>query len=342
MAPQMARIEYVVKARVMRVDDADGRRIRIMETVKPINVLPASVEEPPLSVVDRDGLYTMSKAKSLRKNMLSSKLGRVTAEAVQPTPAVLRSDGLYMTSQPTAHIRLTFDPSAPDALPPRISGVSGKITAHTFYSSGTIASFPNLGDWSQQLGTEKRGYYSTSASLPAIATPKARWTQHLTSVVRRDSGYSSEHSHSDSASGSGSSSHGRRTSSSKRRKSTSANSSPIYHTAELDIPVVLPANRKTFIPTFHSCIASRVYTLQLTVSLSVGSSSATATSLSLTIPLQLAVEADLQPQGGLALPSFDAAVAEAEADEHLRPRVLAVPDQHFMETSVLPGYLAVR
>ncbi|KAK0643449.1 arrestin [Cercophora newfieldiana] len=329
MAPEMAKVEYQIKARVLREDDLGGKNVRIMEAIQTINVLPASVEEPPLNITEQDRLYAMHKTKSLRRNLLASKLGRLTATAIQPTPAVLKADGLHMASTPMAQVNLSFEPSSADITPPKISGVSGKVTAITFFSSGTISTYPNLGDWNQPFASaEKRGSYSTSVGLPPLATPKARWSQYLTSPARRDSGYASEtNEESDSSS---------QKSKSKRRRqsSISGGASPVYHMAELQIPIALPTDKKMFIPTFHSCIASRVYTLHLSLAVSVGTATST---VSLTVPLQVAVEGNFEQDGG-DLPSFEAAVEEAEADAHLRPRVLSAPQQEFTETSVLPGY----
>ncbi|KAK0714584.1 hypothetical protein B0H67DRAFT_513003 [Lasiosphaeris hirsuta] len=335
MAPQMVQVEYSVKARVLRDPEVGEARIRIMEAVKPIQVLPVSVEEPPLNITEADTLYIMAKSKSVRRNVLSSKLGRLTAEAGQPGPAVLRSDGLYMVSQPTAQIHLSFEPTSPDVLPPKVTAVSGKITAHSFFASGTISNFPNMGEWNQQFVSDKRGAYSTSASLPAMSAPKVRWTQQLSAATRRDSGYSSDHNNNNN----NSPEYDSRASRQQSESSTTAAGSPIFHTAVLQIPILLPTDKKTFVPTFHSCIASRVYTVQLSLTVSVGSA---ATTVSLTLPIQVGVEAEMeQAYGGMGLPSFEAAVAEAEADAHLQPRVLTVPELQYVQTSVLPGYRAV-
>jgi len=330
MAPEMARVEYQIKARVLREEDLGKKSIRIMEAVQAINVLPASVEEPPLNITEQDKLYRMHKSKSLRKNLLASKLGCLTATAIQPSPAVLRTDGVHLASKPTAQINLNFEPTAADVPPPKISGISGKVTAVTYFSSGTIPVFPNLGDWNQPFTAAKRGSYSTSVGLSSMATPKARWLQHLISAARRDSGYASDSNEQLSDS---SDSMLQRKSMHQRQLSTGA-TSPIYHTSSIQIPIDLPTDKKLFIPTFHSCIASRVYTLQLSLAISVGS---TSTTISLTVPLQVAVEGNFT-QGHMDLPSFEDAVQEAEADEHLRPRVLTIPDQQYTETSVLPGY----
>ncbi|KAH8889820.1 arrestin [Thozetella sp. PMI_491] len=336
MGPAMAGVEYSIKARIFR-DEDQCRRIKIIETSQRINVLPASFEEPPLSLTRNDVLYKMTKSKAVRKNLLSSKQGQLSAEAIQPSAVFLKPDG-RCSSGTAAQVALTFDPSSADAPTPEITGVSGKVTAHTFFSSGTIANFPNLGDWNQQF-SEKRGDYRTSSSLGPIAIDKPRWLKHNPSATRRDSGYSS--CNEDDAAEVDSLNSGRRTAAattSRSRSSKKANKrtgSPSVYTTTLQLPIRLPTDKKTFIPTFHSCIASRVYVLHLALVVGIG---ATSTTLNLSLPLQVAVESEAASPQDMGLPSFEAAVQEAEADAHLQPRTIGIPAQEYMETSVLPGY----
>ncbi|KAJ9130153.1 Arrestin [Coniochaeta hoffmannii] len=334
MAPEMAKVEYSVKARVFRQPDLGASKIKVMEGSQNIFVLPASAEQPPLNVTSCDKLYALSKSKTLRKSLLSGKLGRMTAEAIQPPAASLRADG-HAISGTMAQVQLTFDPASADIVPPKITSVAAKVFAHTYYSAGAIASFPNMADWSRQFGAEKRGAYQTSVSLPNVTLGKTRWAQHLSSSIRRDSGYGS-----DEPSSPGEDDIGRRGSkSSSNRTSKSKPSSPIFHTTILQIPIDLNSMlaKKTPIPTFHSCITSRVYALQLTVTFSSGSS---VNTLTLSLPLQIAVEPDSSlGYPGEDLPSFETAVQEAEVDEMMRPRYIYVPDQQYVGTSSLPGGL---
>lgn len=331
MSPEMAKVEYSVKARVFRQPDLGGSMIKVMETTHSILVLPAFAEHPPLNITSCDKLYTLNKTKTLRKSLLSSKLGRITAEATQPAAVILRPDGRAISGT-TTQVQLQFDPASPDAIPPKITGVATKLVAHTYFSAGAIASFPNMSDWSRQYGLEKRGAYYTSVSLPSSQFGKTRWAQHLSSAARRDSGYGSEEA---SCPGDERGS----------RKPKAKTGSPIFHVATLQVPVDLASAlaKKTLIPTFHSCITSRVYALQLTISLSTGS---TASTVTLSLPLQIAVEADLSlGHPTEELPSFETAVNEAEVDDMLRPRYINVPDQQYIGRSSLPGYgdaIAVR
>ncbi|EAA33174.2 hypothetical protein GE21DRAFT_5871 [Neurospora crassa] len=376
MAPTMASVEYSIKARVLHQPNLGGERIRIMEARKSIHVLPASPEEPPLNITENDQLYCMYKKKSLRK-FLSSRIGTLTAEAIQPRAAILQSNGRTMTSTPMAQIRLKYEPisSQQHLPPPSITNISGKVTAHTFFNAGTTPTFPNLGNWTADYSTDKRGVYSTSVPLPKLSVVHpTTWQQHPCSLIeRRDSGYASDRSSSSASetetrqlippssppppptTSSMPSSRSSFSSTKKARPSSSSSSSStssIYLTSTLSIPLSLPLDRRTFIPTFHSCIVSRVYTLTLSVTAAVVGSTCASTTFSLTLPLQVAVEWDPEQQeqqrvDGQGLPHFESlygtttgangtngttdmeGVNEEEemaaAEEHLRPRVIGLP-----------------
>ncbi|KAK0718156.1 hypothetical protein B0T26DRAFT_646004 [Lasiosphaeria miniovina] len=328
MSPIMARIDYSIKARVLRQADVGSKMVRIMEATQPIRVLPASAEDPPLNISAADKLYKMTKSKTVRKNLMATRVGQLTAEALQPSAALLQSNGLGIASHPLAQVSLTFEPTSADVASPRVTGVSGKIISHTFYSSGTIASFPNLGTWSQPFDVERRGVYSASTPLPSMKVSHTPWAQRpFAAAVRRDSGYSSDVD--GNCGQEGGFDNG-------KKSSKAASTSPIYHTTTLEIPFKLPSDKKMFIPTFHSCLASRVYTLQLSLDVTIGS---TRSNVSLTMPLQVGIEYSTPEQHGVSLPSFETAVAEAEADAHLQPRVIRVPEYEFnRDSSALPGY----
>ncbi|KAK4193576.1 hypothetical protein QBC35DRAFT_743 [Podospora australis] len=328
MAPHMAKVEYVIKARVLKETEVGGKKTRIMEATQQIQVLPASNEEPPLNITEKDTLYKMTKTKKMRKNFLSGTLGRVTVTAHQPGAAVLTPDGSALASIPTARINLSFDPESPVQDPPKITSISGKVTAHTYFSSGTISTFPNLGEWNQPYLTDRRGQFFMSAPLPAMTVPEQpKWTSRMSSPARRDSGYGSETSGSTQA---------------LMAKNTK-NKSPVYMTSFIDVPFSLPTDKKILVPSFHSCIASRVYTL--TLSVGIAAKKGSSTTVNVTVPLQIAVkgtaEAAARSGSGAGLPSFE----EVAADEHLRPRVLhTLGDRDSaiaVDDGALPGYADV-
>lgn len=325
-APHMSRVQYVIKARVHRQDVAGEAFTKIMETGKEIKVLPAVAEDAPLNITKHDDLYTMIKSKALRRTIISPKSGRVTITATQPAAAMLSPDGQTITST-TVPLNLEFEPASSDVRPPKVTGVTSKVTAVTYFSAGGINHYPNLRDWHRAFGTDGRGSYSGTTSVSVGPLGEVRWVRHPTVQARRDSGYGSE-----TPSSSDSDLPPRPA---PKQKGKGSLPSPILHTAKLEVPIQLPAQKKAFVPTFHSCITSRVYVLWLTVTLVSGGASAHVT---LNVPLQIGViGTDFHRQSVELPPSFEE-VEEADADEFLRPRIMSVPTIDFHQNADLPGY----
>lgn len=387
LSPNMAEVTYSIKARVWAPPEGNHKRpTKAMEAVKSIQVLPAFPEDAPLSISWEDRLYQMHKTKTIRKNILSSKLGTLSVSGTQPRAVVLRPDGrVAIPSQ--VQLDLSFDAVSADVRPPRVTSVTTKIHAHTFYSSSPIRTAPHSGEWMRQAVAERRGEYATSVNLPTDTPAQLSWHAAApASISRRDSGYGSDACSEDSASAADCEpdSNPPRPEPTRRRSlagllgrpakpSSSPSSScagsppssfarplapqqPARHIASLQIPLTLPTARKTFLPTFHSCIVSRVYTLQVTLAFGSGSSAAggaTSTPVTLYLPLQIALDAGHGAgvsaaggvEGGFAevgeeLPSFEDAFEDAAVDELLAPRMLGVPPAEYREpsVSVLPEY----
>ncbi|KAJ4390765.1 hypothetical protein N0V93_004363 [Gnomoniopsis smithogilvyi] len=353
LAPHMAEVVYSIKARVWREPELDrGRAIKVMEAVKSIQVLPAFTESAPLTISENDPLYRMSRTKTLRKNLISSKLGTLTVSAQQPRAIALHPDG-RMAADTVAQLDLHFTPLAADAQPPKITSVAAKIIAYTYYSAGPFNSLPNIGDFMKAGLAARRGLYSTSVSLPT-----ATWDNNSTSwfthrLSRRDSGYGSDTSMDEEPCV-----QQQQQQRPQRRKSSFATlirttrppspstttSGSVVHTTSIHLPLTLPTARKTFVPTFHSCIVSRVYALHVSVTLDSGA----ASKVSLDLPVQITVVGDAQgAAGGVGadeeeLPSWAEAVEDAAVDEFLRPRVLGLMEGVSggvgEEAGGLPGY----
>lgn len=335
-SPDMARVEYSVIARVLSEDGSSGKRNKILEATHPVRVLPAHPELPPLDITAHDKLYRMSKSKTIRKSLLTSKLGKLTVSCKQPGAIMLSPDGT-VASMTTAQIDFVFDPVSSLAVPPTVMGVSSKITAMTYYCMGAINGFPNMGEWVRAFGAEVRGSYPSTISLSSTHIEKFRWRQNVKTEVRRGSACSASTTATD---GTGVTSDGESypqgSDTGRRRgsKDSSSQTPPFFHTATMRIPIELPLHKKMFVPSFHSCIMSRAYVLWITVSLSCGGNNS---SVMLGVPLQIGVQSTRGHEDLTGLPSFETAVAEAEADAFLRPRTLSIPSVQF-ERHSLPGY----
>lgn len=112
-----------------------------------------------------------------------------------------------------------------------------------------------------------RGLYQDSVPLSTLCVASAQWTKNSSDTVRRDSLQS--------------------TSSVESITGPSASfSGETYYTASLVVPLSLPTC-KAFLPTFHSCLVSRVYILELCVSYHTPNMNILTPTISLKLPVQL-------------------------------------------------------
>ncbi|RDA86773.1 hypothetical protein CP532_6345 [Ophiocordyceps camponoti-leonardi (nom. inval.)] len=322
-APEMAQIEYAIKARVYRKSEPGGYHQKFMEGYHMLKVLPALPEDAPLDITPRDERYNLSKWKTIRKSLFSAKAGKLIVKASQPGAIMLTPDA-HSASTSVVRLALEFHPASLHHAPPKVSFVSGKLTSATFFGAAPTDLLPNLGSRSVYTANPSLSY-TTTTSLFSRSLVGMAWHQRST-AGRRDSGYSSLSVDEDAS----------ETDCSDARDGRRAERCPIRHSSLVEIPFTIPmSNRKLFLPTFHSCLISRTYTLH--VSLSVGPANA---AVNLAIPLQIGVDAVHQPNLTDGLPSFETAMAEdeeAEADAHLQPRIMRIPES-LGQQRMLPGY----
>ncbi|KKO98615.1 hypothetical protein THAR02_09291 [Trichoderma harzianum] len=330
-APDMTQIEYAINAKAIQL--GNGAASKVMEAHHILKVLPSLPEDAPLDITFRDEWYKLSKTKTIRKSLFSSKTGQFTASAIQPNAVILSADG-HKSSMTSVRINMEYAPSSAETAPPKINSVTGKLVSTTFFSAVPVDHLPNLGSRTNCESTPCLNY-TTTHSLFTLPVESVSWMQQdASSRSRRDSGYSSTVMEGDASESD--SSERRRRRSSKGKSSKKPKLSTVIHTTDIVIPfTVSNSNKKLFLPSFHSCLISRSYTLQL--SLCVGP---TNTAISLAVPLQIGVETIHEPQGH-ELPSFESALAQAEeeeADAYLQPRVIHAPVSGLHNDAALPGY----
>ncbi|KAK2595928.1 hypothetical protein QQS21_006523 [Conoideocrella luteorostrata] len=325
-APEMAQIEYSIKARAYRkANNVDGAPQKISEGCHIVKVLPSLPEDAPLDITFRDERYTMSKTKTIRKNLFSAKAGKLTVTANQPSAIMLSADG-HKAHASVARIGLEFAPTSAETTPPKINSVSGKIISSTFFGAAPTDLLPNMGSRSTYTPNPSLSYTATNTLFNNKSMEKIEWQMRNVSG-RRDSGYSSlgvtdeDQSETDCVDDT-----------TKKKSKDCA----VRQNAVVEIPITIPmSNKKIFLPTFHSCLISRAYTLH--VNLSVGPMN---TTMSLAIPLQIGVETIHEPHDG-DLPSFESVIAENEQSEANTPRnrhLMQFPELNEHTNNMLPGY----
>jgi hypothetical protein len=93
----------------------------------------------------------------------------------------------------------------------------------------------------------------------------------------------------------------------------------VFYTASIIVPITLPPG-KAFVPTFHSCLISRIYALELCVSYQTPNANALASSVTLKIPLQVT---SAYREGSIESPVDDAMDHEFFPSGDLERAVLA-------------------
>jgi hypothetical protein len=301
MAPEMSQIAYIIRASVHQKQLAGNGTKSLAAVAKKVRIIPFVEEEPPVEISGSSSLCTR-KEKSVKRGTLRSKLGRLVASTSQPKPIQL----LPPTCEPSdtvstvATINLRFDP-VKDEQPPTLGTMTSKLRASTFYSSSPWDDFPfSSGVPFAQVG---RGLYTESVPLSTMCIASAQWTKQTSSndSLRRDSTHSSS---SDASIG----------------PSTSFNGET-YYTASIVIPITLPKN-KAFVPTFHSCLMSRIYSLDLALTYHTPATNIMTPTVSLRVPVQFTSQTKY-PESLKS--SLGVTVTQEELDEFFHPRNVTSP-----------------
>ncbi|KAF2731568.1 arrestin [Polyplosphaeria fusca] len=317
LAPEMSKIIYGIKVRIMSIRETDGSVSLVADKLRKVRVKPAFEEQPPLNVDPSDPEYRMRQEKVIRKGLFKGKLGTLTAQGQQSKPLVI--PGARTVGTPTittmAKLVLRFDPADADATPPKLTSLATKIRVSTYYASAPRHSFPVRSTLGYDL---TQGVYTENINLSTMCVASAPWIKHAASdnpptdsPLRRDSGISDCSTLGpDEAFSSG-----------VLQPSKSYKPGSSFYTTEVVVPVALPLN-KNFLPTFHSCLVSRVYALIL--HLGVAGPGVGEPSLHLKVPMQIAAEGSVDGIENARARSVEMSVAR-EADSMFVPRSVVPP-----------------
>ncbi|KFY09528.1 hypothetical protein V492_05453, partial [Pseudogymnoascus sp. VKM F-4246] len=275
LAFELANVSYSIHAKLLGPSPTNKPSKTLAQATRRFHVLPASEEAPPLLVL-KESQYLLSKSKTMRKGMFGGNLGTITLTASQPRAFSLpppRICGPLVPSSPTdLTLTLHFDPTDPSCEPPRLGALSAWIRATTVHSINPASRIPD-----QELGSPYDSHSRTFKACvelaaqdgPAVAAPLWRVVP-APKYARGDSGYSSAESLSPSPSPRSSStplaaSMGLNVSvsaASANEDEDELGEMKPYYTTTITLRLAL-APSKTWIPTFHSCFVSRLYTLLL-------------------------------------------------------------------------------
>jgi hypothetical protein len=329
LAPEMSRIVYGVKVRIAQRNLSDNQISILGERLKKVRVKPAFEEQAPLNI-DSNDEYRPKQEKTVKKGLFKGKLGTLTARTMQPKPfnipGARTSENRPITT--VAKLVLRFDPADESSAPPVLGSLHTKIKVSTFYASSSRDNLPSRTHVAFDMS---QGVYAEDVALNSLCISKAKWEKQTATsnpvpepLMRRDSGISDCSTASDTANAFAT---GILPPSSSYRSGT-------FYTAQILVPVTL-TEKKNFIPTFHSCLISRTYTLSLQFAAQGGPN------MHLKVPVQICADgsdtgienarvrsveairlreaADMFTPRSVAPPSFDSLIRNNEARDELPP-----------------------
>ncbi|KAL6713954.1 hypothetical protein ACLMJK_008448 [Lecanora helva] len=320
MAPDMGTIAYAIKCRITSGRGATGKIRILTEGSKKLRIIPAVPEAPPLSV--EGGMkddYRLRKEKSMRKGLFKSKLGCLVMESVQPQslrlPSARSNSECAVTTMATVNVR--FDPADENCQPPRLNTLQTKLKVATFFASLPMQELPSKS--SDFHYSSVRGIFVDAINLSSRCLANQKWEKHDASTLpaSRDT---SELSTSESKG--------------KIPMPSSAYRGKSFYTAQIVVPVSLPKGNKVFVPSFHSCLISRIYALDLYLSLNTPKASVSDPTLHLKLPIQVSSEGNPSARPTISAEEANA-IASREANDFFSPRNVAPPNPELTEQAQL-------
>jgi hypothetical protein len=292
-APAMARITYSIRARAT-TRLANGKVTDLADKIERIRIVPQKHEEPPKEIREETD-YILRKEKGVRKGLFKiGKIGRITAETTQPRslrlphPQKRIPDSAPVTTMTTVNLR--FDPATVDDQPPQLGSISTKLRINTFFGAAPYKILPEVNrcdNWSNLHGLYPESIDLSSRNLSTVTwtshTPGASFSASSTSdLSRRPSTFSTN------------------STGSIPEPSTTYQPDLPFYTATILVPASLPnpytaKSPKIFIPSFHSCIVSRSYTLDLTLSYHTPGTTVSSPHITLKAPLQITSDGGTPP-----------------------------------------------
>jgi len=324
MAPDMGVVAYSVKCRITNGRGSSGKHVIIAEQTKKLRVVPTVEETPPLSVLG--GLqddYKLRKEKDIKKGVFKGKLGRLIIESAQPKslrlPSINSQSTCPVTTMATVHVR--FDPADEKTQPPRLTSLSSKLKVATFFGSIPMREIPTKSNDFHYSNT--KGIFVETLNLSSRCIASAQWQHHQVDVpMRRDSAFST-------------------LSNINVPEPSSSYSGKSFYTSKILVPMTLPRTSKLFVPTFHSCLVSRIYALDLYLTVNTPGATTTSTTLHLKLPVQVSSEGNPSRRPSIADQEAEAAAAAAASDttDFFHPRSLAPPSPEYTERAQLASMI---
>ena len=227
-------------------------------------------EQPPLDVIvegDERYDYIMRREKNIRKGTFQKKLGRLVVQSAQPQSLKLpypRGPNADCTPTTMATVNVRFDPVEESSPLPSLNTLQAKLKVATCFASVPLDEIPTKS--SDFHCSSVRGIFVETVNLSSLCLSNIEWEKKTpsTDLPNRRNSWIPDPS--------------------------KAYNGGSYYTAKVAVPVSLSKGNKVLVPSFHSCLVSRIYALDLYLSLSTPGATVTDPTIQLKLPLQVSSE----------------------------------------------------
>lgn len=253
-APKACRISYKIRVAISEKSQATGTsRSKLCDVSRSLRIMPASRTA---KCPDYPTQYLVHERQSECRS-LGRALGNLQVAAEEPRPIQISSTNTNISTS-AVQLHLTFD-STTNAPPPQLCKLRSKLEVATYYGTSPWEDYPTTED--MECSNTDREACITTMPLQSLGLRSTQWEK----LPRF---YSATKDLADSAS-----------------VSSSETSSQPSYTVSVTVPVNLP-EEQALVPTFHSCLVSRTYAIDLALLYHVPSAICKST-MNLRIPLEV-------------------------------------------------------
>lgn len=310
-SPKAVAIHYTIRVQAYQLRRGAFRLM--MQYRKLVRVLPLfSPDAMPPSLDPAPGLdelhthqlgwrASLSRIAVLRKSWgLAANAGKLETTVLRPCPLLFSAATGKQITKPTPCISMVFTPGTAHTSPPRLRAITVKVVATTFYASAPMSYIPIP-------STRQPCEAGAAPANHAVSVSSCAKSSQVESFMDQTLDWKAE-TESDSCALT-------RDPSDKASRSCSDSlvAPATRYTAFLRLPITnVNTDKLRYLPTFHSCMVSRSYTLQ--VQLSIG---AIGSSVKLDVPLVVGIHPATLPtyneEASVSMPSGAIAVQDAAA-----------------------------
>ncbi|KAE8360941.1 hypothetical protein BDV27DRAFT_161207 [Aspergillus caelatus] len=291
LSQSLCEICYLIRVTVCGQNTSNnGKRETLASLTKSFHLAPVHEGWLSFSSPEKTNMYRSSIVQEVQGQWKRQALGQLKAVASTIQPIQIPSLGLPTNTvvAPVA-LQLRFDPVR-DAPPPRLAKIHPTLKQSTLFSTKPQDDYPCLNKIiADQMS---RGAHVHVSTLPSQTISSIRWAKHMLPHYSGSSGF-------DQSS---------QASSITEPGHSSTSSAGYYYTASVMIPVSLPSN-SDLAPTFHSCLASRTYALELRLSYRMPNAPVLQRMPTLEVPVKVIGMRTLDKSGD-SLPSYSSITPE--------------------------------